>query len=58
MIRRLLLFCFFTLMAGALSAQNNLVIRNFQYQQYDQAANLKGTMKKDNNGKTAALLKI
>ena len=31
-------------------AQNNLVIRNFKYDQYDQTANLKGTQKKDNNG--------
>ena len=58
MMRRLLLFCFFAFVAVAMSAQNNLVIRDFKYQQYDQTANLKGTLKKDNNGRTAALLKI
>lgn len=57
-MRRLLLFCFFAFVAVAMSAQNNLVIRDFKYQQYDQTANLKGTLKKDNNGRTAALLKI
>ncbi len=41
-----------------MSAQSNLVIRDFKYDQYDQTANLKGTQKKDNNGKAAALLKI
>ena len=49
MMRRLLLFCFFAFVAVAMSAQNNLVIRDFKYQQYDQTANLKGTLKKDNN---------
>lgn len=42
----------------ALQAQNNLVIRDFKYDQYDQTANLKGTQKKDNNSRVAALLKI
>lgn len=54
MMRRLLLFCFFAFVAVVMSAQNNLVIRDFKYQQYDQTANLKGTLKKDNNGRTAA----
>jgi len=58
MMRRLLLFCLFAFVTVAMSAQNNLMIRDFKYQQYDQTANLKGTLKKDNNGKTAALLKI
>ncbi len=57
-MRRILFLCLFTLTTLAMSAQSNLVIREFEYQQYDQTANLKGTMKKDNNGKTAALLKI
>ncbi len=57
-MRRILFLCLFTLTTLAMSAQNNLVIREFEYQLYDQTANLKGTMKKDNNGKTAALLKI
>ena len=57
-MRRLLLLFFFALATVAISAQNNLVIRNFKYDQYDQTANLKGTQKKDNNGKVAALLKI
>lgn len=58
MKRKLLLFCILAFAAIAVSAQNNLVIRNFKYDQYDQTANLKGTQKKDNNGRTAALLKI
>ena len=57
-MRRLLLLCVFACVAIAMSAQNSLVIRDFQYQQYDQTANLAGTQKKDNNGRVAALLKI
>lgn len=57
-MRRFLLFCFFVLTVVAMSAQSSLTIRDFEYQQYDQTANLKGTQKKDNNGKVAALLKI
>lgn len=57
-MRRLLLLCVLACAALAMSAQNSLVIRDFEYQQYDQTANLKGTQKKDNNGKVAALLKI
>lgn len=57
-MRRLLLLCVLACAALAMSAQNSLVIRDFEYQQYDQTANLKGTQKKDNNGKIAALLKI
>ena len=57
-MRRLLLLCFFALTSVAMMAQSNLVIRDFQYEQYDQTANLKGTQKKDNNGRVAALLKI
>ena len=57
-MRRILFLCLFALMTVAMSAQNNLTIRDFEYQQYDQTANLKGTQKKDNNGKVAALLKI
>ena len=51
-----LLFC--SILSFPLLAQNNLVVRDFKYLQYDQTANLKGTSKKDNNGKTAALIKI
>ena len=57
-MRRFLLFCILSVVALGLSAQGTLTIRDFKYQQYDQTANLKGTLKKDNNGKTAALLKI
>lgn len=49
-MRRILFLCLFTLMTVAMSAQSNLTIRDFEYQQYDQTANLKGTQKKDNNG--------
>lgn len=53
------LFLFFcSILSFPLWAQNNLVVRDFKYLQYDQTANLKGTSKKDNNGKTAALIKI
>lgn len=57
-MRRLLLLCILSIVTLGLSAQGTLTIRDFKYQQYDQTANLKGTLKKDNNGKTAALLKI
>lgn len=46
MKRKLLLFCILAFAAIAVSAQNNLVIRNFKYDQYDQTANLKGTQRK------------
>lgn len=57
-MRRLLLFYILSLVTLGLSAQGTLTIRDFKYEQYDQTANLKGTLKKDNNGKVAALLKI
>ena len=57
-MRRLLFLCVLACVALTVSAQNSLVIRDFEFLQYDQTANLKGTQKKDNNGKTAALLKI
>ena len=57
-MRKILLLCFLVCTALAALGQNNLVIRDFEYQQYDQTANLQGTQKKDNNGKIAALLKI
>lgn len=57
-MRRFLLFCILSIVTLGLSAQGTLTIRDFKYQQYDQTANLKGTLKKDNNGRTAALLKI
>ena len=57
-MRRLLFLCVLACVALTVSAQNSLVIRDFEFLQYDQTANLKGTQKKDNNGKIAALLKI
>ena len=57
-MRRILSLCILFCMATGMLAQSNLVIRDFKYDQYDQTANLKGTQKKDNNGRVAALLKI
>lgn len=57
-MKKTLLLLLLAVLSFPLFAQNNLVVRDFKYLQYDQTANLKGTMKKDKNGKTAALIKI
>lgn len=57
-MRRIL--CVFTLFLITLPiAAQKMVLTGFEYRQYDQTANLKGTSRVDpNSGKTAALLKI
>lgn len=57
-MKKTLLLLLLAVLSFPLFAQNNLVVRDFKYLQYDQTANLKGTMKKDKNGKAAALIKI